>query len=49
MVISFVILSQCDVSLQHGGFVPREWQAAKGLFKHLIIGYPCNLLAQGSH
>ena len=25
------VLSQCDFCAQHGGFVPQEWQAAKGL------------------
>ena len=26
------VMSQCDFALQHGGFVSREWPAAKGLF-----------------
>ena len=30
MYVLFV-LSQCDFTLQHGGFVSREWLAAKGL------------------
>ena len=28
-----LVLPQCDFCAQHGGFVPREWQAAKGLFQ----------------
>ena len=30
-LITLFVLPLCDFGLQHGGFVPREWLAAKGL------------------